>query len=311
MALAVALVASGISAVAVAEPLGATGTSTQGTAGIGELWHRPSPLLEATETAPIFQRGTPLVWLWPTFDTADYVIAGVAVAAFGTSYAFEPPSSRRTSILIDDEVREALRLGTLNQRFEARDASDVLLTLLTAYPFLVDALTITWWHRASPEAAAQMVLIDLQALALTLGLQGLTAAFVGRERPFGDTCGGEIPEATRDCEAYTRNRSFFSGHTSTAFTIAGLVCSHHAHLPINGDPVSDLVPCVGALTAAAVVGTLRMAGDMHYLSDVVVGAIVGSLSGFGVPWLLHYRHESDIDVRLLPTPGGLALTGTF
>lgn len=288
-----------------------TRTSTSSAPGIGDLYARPSPLVEATASAPIFQRGEPLIWFWPHFDTTDYVITGAAAAIGGASYALQLSSGRRASVLLDDQARDQLRLPRLNQRFLARDVSDVLLSLMTAYPILVDALVISWWHRASPEAAAEMVLIDAQAVALTVALQGMSAALVGRERPYGDACGNELPEATRDCEGYNRYRSFFSGHTALSFTVAGLVCSHHANLPINGDPISDLVPCVGALAAATAVGTLRMAGDMHYLSDVLVGAAIGALSGFGVPWLFHYRHELELEVRLVPTPSGLAVTGVF
>lgn len=288
-----------------------TSTGSDTAPHIGDLYDRPAPLVEASATAPIFQRGAPLIWFWPHFDTTDYWITGVAAAVGGASYALQLSSGRRGSVLLDDPARDHLRLPKLNQRFLARDVSDVLLSMMTAYPILVDALVITWWHRASPEAAAEMVLIDAQAIAVTVAIQGLTAALVGRERPYGEQCGNSLAEATRDCEGYNRYRSFFSGHTALSFTIAGLVCSHHTYLPINGDPISDLVPCAGALAAASAIGMLRINGDMHYLSDVLVGAAVGALSGFGVPWLLHYRHDLGFEARLVPTVGGLTVTGAF
>ena len=40
-----------------------------------------------------------------------------------------------------------------------------------------------------------------------------------------------------------------------------------------------------ALTA----GALRLVADKHYATDVVVGATIGFLSGYGLPIVLHYR----------------------
>ena len=41
------------------------------------------------------------------------------------------------------------------------------------------------------------------------------------------------------------------------------------------------------LTLAGVTGYLRIAGDKHYFTDVVTGAVVGSFVGFAVPYWLH------------------------
>ena len=79
------------------------------------------------------------------------------------------------------------------------------------------------------------------------------------------------------------NLSFYSGHTTTAFalaTAAGTVAT------LRGYRFAPLVWASG-LTAAALTGYLRIAGDRHWLSDVALGATAGSLAGIAIPLLLH------------------------
>jgi len=59
-------------------------------------------------------------------------------------------------------------------------------------------------------------------------------------------------------------------------------------------------------------------GDMHYASDVLVGAVVGTSVGLGVPLLHHYSgHEeargspSAVTVRFVPIALGGAIQGSF
>lgn len=74
--------------------------------------------------------------------------------------------------------------------------------------------------------------------------------------------------------------------------------------------------CASAFVAAGAIATLRMAGDMHYLSDVVTGALVGTAVGLGIPLLHHYRRAgpataSQIQMHVVPSWGGAQLVGTF
>ena len=66
-------------------------------------------------------------------------------------------------------------------------------------------------------------------------------------------------------------RSFFSGHTSAAFTSAGYLCAMEREL------------CGAGLIGASLTGYLRVAGNKHWSSDVLVGAVVGYLSGRNAP----------------------------
>jgi hypothetical protein len=57
------------------------------------------------------------------------------------------------------------------------------------------------------------------------------------------------------------------------------------------------------MTLAAGAGWLRMGGDMHWFTDVAVGAAVGTAVGAGLPWLLHRSGSGALgpDVSVSPT----------
>jgi membrane-associated phospholipid phosphatase len=257
---------------------------------------------------------------WPRFSTADWIITGTG-AAITLASAIIPPQKKHSlngPILFDDSARNALRLPTSEGRYIARDASDVILSLEATWPFFVDALITTWWYHGSPDAAAQMALVDGEALAVVTAIQGATNTIVSRERPYGPTCGSpELPSQTNDCEGSVRYRSFFSGHTAFTFMAASLICVHHMKLDLLDGP-GDELSCVTAYAGAAATGALRVMGDMHWASDVMVGAGVGTLVGLAVP-LLHYRRvnlapeekKTGVDVHLIPVGAGLGVGGIF
>jgi membrane-associated phospholipid phosphatase len=260
-----------------------------------------------------------LVWKWRRFSIGDWA---VTLAGGGTTLAMalvRPVTQHKMSggILFDESARRALRPDDIAVRFTYRDASDVGVSLLATWPFFADALTTAWWHRGSRDVAEQMALIDLQALAITGALQGITNVAVSRERPYGRDCGTpELPATAIDCVNSTHYRSFFSGHSAFSFTSAALICVHHFKNDLLGGPW-DAVSCAGGYAVAASTALFRVVGDVHYMSDIITGALVGTAVGWGVP-LLHYASDSggrlkagQIELNLVPAAGGLGLAGVF
>ena len=91
------------------------------------------------------------------------------------------------------------------------------------------------------------------------------------------------------------NLSFYSGHTNLAFAMAA---SSGTIAYLRNYRLAPMV--LGTqLAAAAAVGYLRIAADRHYLSDVMVGAVLGSLIGTLVPLLFH----GPSDTQPLSAPG--------
>jgi hypothetical protein len=168
-------------------------------------------------------------------------------------------------------------------RWKGHEGVAGTLSNVTGYG-LTSAVTlglVGWdaWREGGWRQAAMDDLVILESMAASAVLvQGLKYA-TARKRPY-----------VRDLAAGTdlsgdANLSFPSGHTAFAFslaTAAGTVAT------LRGYRSAPWVWGAG-MALAAVTGYLRMAADKHYASDVVVGALVGSLVGWAVPYLLHRR----------------------
>ncbi len=269
--------------------------------------------------------GAPSRWdpAWPTFRAWEWILSSVAGATALTFAILGPRAGPRDGKLgVDESVRDALVAPTLGGRRAARDASDVLLTTINSYP-LIDAVLIAGWYRRSPEVAMQMALIDMEVLAITLGVTSIAKSLGARRRPYGRVCGVTRPPSTRDCDSNDLDYSFFSGHSATSFAAASVNCAHHIWLGLYGAPWADGLSCAAGFAVAATTGVLRVVGDQHYFSDVMIGVAVGTLVGFGVPWLFHYRHstpgkgkgdvkrDEGLRVQLAPMGLGLGAMGTF
>jgi membrane-associated phospholipid phosphatase len=126
-------------------------------------------------------------------------------------------------------------------------------------------------------------LIILESVTLALNLNQLTKMAVGRERPFVHAMPAD--QRGQTANPSDNNTSFYSGHTTRAFSLAvatGTVAW------LRGYRWAPWIWAAG-LTVATSIGYLRMAADKHYFTDVFVGAVMGSTFGFGVPYLFHGR----------------------
>jgi membrane-associated phospholipid phosphatase len=146
-------------------------------------------------------------------------------------------------------------------------------------------------------------LVIVEATLLAGDVNQLVKFAFARERPFVHF----MPRAPEGARALTAspsddNLSFFSGHTNLAFAMA---TSSGTTASLRGYRLAPVVWAVG-LTAASLVGYLRIAGDKHYLSDVLTGVVVGSIIGIGVPVLFHAAKSSP-DAAVPVGAGGQAL----
>jgi membrane-associated phospholipid phosphatase len=302
-----------------AEPDPAPTAASAKSAGTVPAVPNPSPSVLAGEPSEALDIVPPLSWNHPRFNTADYFITGFGGVLTLTSAIVAPRSAHSISggILFDDAARRALRAHSLQARYQFRDASDVGLSLSVTWPFFADALASAWWYRGSRDTAEQMALVDLEALAIAGAVQGATNVIVSRERPYGQDCGSaQLPSNAIDCQSSQHYRSFFSGHSTFSFTGAALICVHHFENDLLGSPW-DALSCAGGYAVAATTSTFRVVSDTHYASDVILGALVGTAIGYGVP-LLHYRQaraasasNDQLRLMLVPSAGGLGVMGIF
>lgn len=260
-----------------------------------ELTHAAiAPLEEARPEPP-----SPIQWKpeWRQVAVWEYVAAGAfALGAIGSTAMPGVPRWTEPNGF-DTTVRDAIRAKTPAGRSDAAHVSDLMLTILVNHR-LVDDLFVTWWGYGAGSVAYQMTLIDIETLAFSAGVNSLLAGAIGRQRPSViDGCKTAEERDTSDCTSNDRYRSFFSGHTTAAFTLAGLTCIHHANLPLYGHPVADALACLGGMAAASTTGALRIVADRHYMTDVLVGAVFGTAAGVTLPWLLHYRGGADVVLK--------------
>jgi membrane-associated phospholipid phosphatase len=116
---------------------------------------------------------------------------------------------------------------------------------------------------------------------------------VGRSRPFAN-------EGAFAFDPFSNNESFPSGHSTNAFAVASVFAAHYD---------GWVVPTI-AYTLATGVAVSRMNDNVHFASDVIAGAAIGTAVGRSIV----ARHKSTattkstsrIDWTILPTRGGVA-----
>jgi len=155
------------------------------------------------------------------------------------------------------------------------------------------------FHLGRPEAAWSGALLIVESVSLAMLVNTAVKYAVGRARPYV-----WMGQPDLYGEPHDANLSFFSGHATFAFSTAVSAGTIFMMQKLPGAPV---VLGVG-LGIAALTSYLRMAAEQHYLTDVLVGAAVGSLVGWGVPYLFHRpRQGSPQPGAVTPTASGIAI----
>ena len=244
---------------------------------------------------------------WPRYSFDEAVLT-LGLGALLVASELLPNSSFtpnwRGGLLFDDGVRTGLRLDTFLERDNARIAADVLMWVNMALPVVVDAFFAIGIGDGNWDAAFQMGLISIEAYVVSLVVWRVTSLLARRQRPLDMAC--EAGDTSPHCDSRFATQSFFSNHAVNAFTGAALTCLHHSSMPVFGDVGWDSTACVSATLLATAVGLLRVMSDHEYLTDVLTGAAVGWLSGYVLPWLLHYqggaRPELRAPIAVIPAP---------
>ncbi|HEX7499180.1 MAG TPA: phosphatase PAP2 family protein [Polyangia bacterium] len=146
------------------------------------------------------------------------------------------------------------------------------------------------------------VVVAESALAATAVASIMTLA-AGRPRPF--LYGDKAPLSARN--SADAGLSFLSSHAALSFAMATstLVTMRRLH---PGSKLTWIVAGVGG-AIATFVATARVLGGMHFITDVVGGAVVGTSVGVLVPSL----HGSPVSIVPVAGDGqhGLALVARF
>jgi membrane-associated phospholipid phosphatase len=208
-------------------------------------------------------------------------------------------------------------------------ASDVLLVTCFVTPFLFNNIDHAIWGKDRAQLGRWIwsdVLIILEAVAFAGAITNVAKWAFARHRPFNyigmhDTAqydtiqqDEELRSSLQEAmESQNAALSFWSGHTTLAFTAlcasATLLTSKH----LDGHPAPLFALWGGTIAAGIAVAALRVESGMHFPSDVIVGALMGSAIGIVVPALHRNRALAPVAVAplALREGGGLAFTAVW
>ena len=163
-----------------------------------------------------------------------------------------------------------------NQIDRAEYLSDVFL-----YGLFVGSIPLT--PVVNKDKYMEYFLTNLQVISLNGIITNTVKILSKRQRP----------DAYYKTREYKKDqfRSFFSGHTSTAFALG----TSSAILVSRYYPEKRNVIWASTLGIASWTGYLRVAADKHYVTDVLVGGIVGSFVGVLV------QNSKNNNFSIIPT----------
>jgi membrane-associated phospholipid phosphatase len=210
----------------------------------------------------------------------ETIIFGVGLGIGITDYVMINNTGPILETLSRENINSFDRGAAYNWSPSAGKWSDVLLTTSILSPLLLFSSS------AIRDDIGTFSVMYLQNLITAYSITHLAKATVRRYRPF--VYNEETPLESRvnpDAKL-----SFFSGHTSMSFASAVFLSTTFSKY----NPDSKLKPFVwgSSLIIAATVGYLRYSYGAHFPTDIITGAIVGSLAGF-IILLIHEKDEQN------------------
>ena len=235
---------------------------------------------------------------------APIIAAGIGLTVFGTYLISKKDSLTNTQLARKTKDRVPFfDRGNAGYYSEKADRdSYVPFKISFAWPVVMALIDKNQRHDFG-----KVITLYVETMAVTGTLFTMATGTVYRSRPY---VYGTIADAPRRRENDSQ-RSFYAGHT--AATAAASFFTAKVFQDYNPD--SKLKPVVWAVAAAtpALVGYLRYKAGMHFLSDNLLGYVMGAAAGILIPeW---HKTKGSKNVSILPEVGngykGLAMTYTF
>ena len=182
-------------------------------------------------------------------------------------------------VLFDAEVRDGLRWGDVATARRISDVTGFAIAPVVALGGIALAGTL---GDATGGQTFDDTLIVAEAAVLAGAVNYLVKASVGRERPFVHALPAD--QKPRTGSPQDNNLSFYSGHSTFTMSLAvaaGSVATRRGY---------DWAPALwaGGIGLSLTTGYLRIAGDKHWATDVLMGWATGAAIGYLVP-RLHAR----------------------
>lgn len=238
--------------------------------------------IDASEVFPFpfildVARDVPLV-------TAGCAAAGVSVYL---NTVKPVPGRWETMTLKKSGLNPLDRAAVGNNLAASRTASDVLAITAAVAPL---GICVSYLAKKENMNALTVFTMYAEAMIINIGVNGLIKGLVDRKRPF--------LYQPYIFHRKPRNRdsamSFYSQHTSVAF------CSMTFLIKVlfdTGDSWYNHVFLAAGLSVSGITAYLRFAAGLHFPTDLIAGAAIGSLIGYIVP-LIHTFRSGNISLSL-------------
>tara|TARA_R110002020_G_scaffold35530_16_gene107190 strand:- start:13213 stop:14214 length:1002 start_codon:yes stop_codon:yes gene_type:complete len=236
---------------------------------------------------------SPYEWKW----VRDGIWTGVGLGASAYGLMLiknkdDLPLAEREKFLNNESLQKEIdNLNFLDQWIagkhnkSANAISDIPFALSFAAPFAF------LFDDEINDHTGQYIGIYIESLATTAALYTITAGLVDRSRPYVYDNSGDTSNDRR----FKNNgqRSFYSGHVAATATATFFAAK--AYSDFNPDANGKVWVWTGAAVLPASVGVLRMEAGQHFLTDVLLGYVLGAGTGILVPEL-HKKKMENIDI---------------
>ncbi len=190
---------------------------------------------------------------------------------------------------------------------KATDRASEFGAALAVAPFAVGG--VAWYSGNSTGSEfATFTLMFAQAIAIGNGINLAARSLEIWPRPYmyapstnSETEAGKEKADKAKAEAYG---SFFSGHATAAFIVATFTDQWFRTVYPNS-PYKGIM-CATAYSLATLESVLRVAAGKHYVTDVIVGALVGTGISFGI-LEIHKDRNENFSVWAGPGVAGITL----
>lgn len=235
-----------------------------------------------------------------TKNKKDIVLLPTSVALYATS---EYLSYKRFNLTQDEitmldrnDVMAFDRGATYNWNTSSQEFSDIPFRVL---PLLPIALAIPQFKNKKWDNALTYGIMYTEVLFFTASITGITKSLTHRIRPYLYNTSLSVEERfnLQESGGGVASISFFSGHSSITFAFA--VFLSKTYTDIYGKNVWSKVIWGTSLTLAAATAYTRVDSGLHFSTDVIVGAVVGSAIGYIIPEL-HKTNPKKISLSVLP-----------
>ena len=219
------------------------------------------------------------VFIYSQPNPKDYIRLAAELSCFSyTQFVYHHPTIKtniETPNNFDAYIRKKIHWKKPMNDY-AGNISDLLL-----YGIFVGGIPFSSFYLKSQNSAHELLLINLEILSINGLITNFVKYTTNRQRPYSFYTSKEDNDETY--------KSFFSGHTSTAFAIG----TSTAKMFSKYSNINNRTIWISSLGLATATGYLRIAADKHYFTDVLTGAIVGSLIGSTVFDILIQKYKNN------------------